>query len=103
MACRPSNDRLDTERVSLWSPRTGGEKTAVPYTIVWKSPQRFAGGTQLQSVDQLLSTLRANGLLWYLPPELTDPFGAKPPIVADEGQRHLRIETGELWVMQSAV
>lgn len=74
--------------------------TDAEYKIVQRSPLRFVGGAARADLTQLLATLKAKGLLWYLPGGLTEPDDAKPPLTADDGQGIFRISTGELWVMQ---
>lgn len=73
--------------------------TAAEYKIVQRSPLRFVGGVARADLTQLLATLKAKGLLWYLPDGLTEPDDAKPPLTADEGQGILDIATKHLWVM----
>lgn len=75
---------------------TGGD-----YKITQRSPLRFVGGIARADLTQLLATLKAKGLMWYLDPAYTAPDDAKPPLTADEGQVIQRIATGETWVMQS--
>lgn len=74
--------------------------TDAEYKITQRSPLRFVGGIARADLTQLLSTLKAKGLLWYLPEEYDEPDDAKPPLTADDDQGILRISTGELWVMQ---
>ena len=74
--------------------------TDAEYKIVQRSPLRFVGGVARADLTQLLSTLKAKGLLWYLPEEYDEPDDAKPPLTADDDQGILRISTGQLWVMQ---
>jgi len=74
--------------------------TDVDYKIVKWSPLRFVGAQARADVSDLLATLNAKGLLWYLDPAYTEPDDARPPLTADEGQAILKIDTGALWVMQ---
>lgn len=74
--------------------------TDAEYKIVQRSPLRFVGGVARADLTQLLATLKAKGLLWYLPDGLIDPNDAKPALTADEDQGILDIATKQLWVMQ---
>jgi hypothetical protein len=74
--------------------------TDAEYKIIQRSPLRFVGGVARADLTTLLSTLKAKGLLWYLPDGLTEPNDAKPPLTADENQGILDITTKQLWVMQ---
>lgn len=71
------------------------------YKITQRSPLRFVGGQARADLTQLLATLKAKGLMWYLPDGLTEPDDAKPPLTADEGQVIQEAATGRTWVMQS--
>ncbi|MGB3042437.1 MAG: hypothetical protein WBB98_04555 [Xanthobacteraceae bacterium] len=70
------------------------------YKITQRSPLRFVGGQARADLTQLLATLKAKGLMWYLPDGLTEPDDAKPPLTADEGQVIQQATIGKTWVMQ---
>jgi hypothetical protein len=90
-------DVVDPTHVTLWTPWAGGNKVNVAFIIVQDYPARVVGSAAAVDVGDLLAVLSAQGLLWYLSADYTDPTTAK--ITADDGQGILQVSTGKLWTM----
>ncbi|MGX9430286.1 hypothetical protein [Bradyrhizobium sp. LeoA1S1] len=92
-------DTADTSHLELWSPWTGGNKAGVNYTIVQKSPLRFAGSTAMADVSRMVAALNTDGFYVFVAPDLTEP----DPSYGDENQFALQPDTGKLWLKTGGV
>jgi hypothetical protein len=86
-------DVTDTTHLTLWAPWTGGNQTAASYTIIQKSPLRFAGAQTMQDVSTLVAALNTNGLYVFVPPDLSAP----DPSLGEDNQYAFQATTGKLW------
>lgn len=80
-------------------PWGGGAQTDVAYTIWQVSPQRFAGAEAMGLVNRLVAALEADGFIWFVDADLTEP----DPSVGDEGQFAQQPSTGKTWVKDGGV
>jgi hypothetical protein len=87
-------DVTDTAHLALWAPWSGGNKSAVSYTIVQKSPLRFAGGDVMAQVNQMVAALNTDGFYVFVPSIATVP----DPSYGNDGQYAFQASTGKLWI-----
>jgi hypothetical protein len=92
-------DVTDDTHLALWSPWSGGAKSAVSYTIIQKSPLRFAGGQAMADVSTLVAALNTDGFYVFVPSTATVP----DPSYGNEGQYAFQATTKKLWVKEGGI
>ncbi|MGY3610454.1 MULTISPECIES: hypothetical protein [unclassified Bradyrhizobium] len=98
-------DVTDVTHLELWAPWSGGDKVGVSYTIIQSSPQRFAGGTAMQSVNEMVAALNTRGVPVIVPPAETGPdpsLGEEDQYAIQPGAYKFWLKTGGTWVFQGA-
>lgn len=86
-------DVADSSHLPLWAPWTGGDKSAVDYVIIQKSPSRFVGGDAMADVLRMISYLKIKGLFIIVGPDDDGPDRS----LGEEDQFALQPATGRQW------
>ncbi|WP_235885210.1 hypothetical protein [Bradyrhizobium frederickii] len=87
------SDVVDTDELTI-PPWGGGAQTGVAYKIWHVSPQRFAGSTAMQNVNELVAALNTTGFFVFVGATETVP----DPSLGNDGQYASQPTTGKLWV-----
>jgi hypothetical protein len=87
-------DVTDVEHLTLWAPWSGGAKSGADYTIIQKSPLRFAGGQTAADVQTLVAAINTDGFYVFVSSDLSEP----DPSLGNEDQFALQASTGKLWL-----
>jgi hypothetical protein len=92
------SDVTDTTHLVI-PPWGGGAQSAVAYKIWQVSPQRFAGATAMQTVNDLVAALNVSGFFWFVATGATAP----DPSYGNDGQYAFQPSTGAYWLKSGGV